>query len=107
MDIDVERIWKGLYQHDVFKYISDPFGFLDVARFAYKQNDPNSIKIFTVPIKDRLGKTHDCSSLQAMDIITRFEITSAGDDKAQIELIQTLQNKKVFLYSINLYILLI
>jgi hypothetical protein len=96
VDLNMDRCVNGLYDHDFFRLIADPFGFLDLARFddSCDKTDTKS-RTFTVPIKDRLSKTNEHQTCQDMDIITRFEVTSAGDERSQIELIQNLKNREV------------
>lgn len=74
--------------------VADPFGFLDLSYFAYNASPEKKRQIYKVPIKDRLSKKYETRNLKDLDLITRFEITSSGDEKEQIELIKNLQSNK-------------
>jgi hypothetical protein len=97
VNIDVTEYSNGFYKHSYFKMIADPFGFLDITRF-----DSEKKRIYRVPIKDRLANTDGCRNLQNLDIITRFEIASSGDNPDQLDLIEEFRNKKVCFKSINI-----
>jgi len=101
VDINVDKAStvNGFYKHENFKLIADPYGFLDVARFSDTSDEGTSRKVYTVPIKDRLGKKDDFRTLQDLSIITRFEVTSSGDNIEQLELINKLRNSKASLKS--------
>ncbi|KAI6183866.1 hypothetical protein M3Y97_00534600 [Aphelenchoides bicaudatus] len=98
VDLDLDKGAHGFYAHEFFRLIADPFGYLDLARFAVGADDLKySKRSFRVPIKDRLSKTNDQQTIQDLDLITRFEITSSGDDAAQNEIIENLRGKEACL----------
>lgn len=95
----IDECLHGLYKHKFFHLIADPLGFLDLVRFSQDSNETKKgLRTFKVPIKDRLSKTNEHQTTQDLDIITRFEVTSPGDDGTQLELINHLKNKEVSIW---------
>jgi hypothetical protein len=81
----------GFYIHPQFKLIADPYGYLDTAGYRARTR-----KYFTLPIRDVLGSTHDSRKLSDLDMLTRFEIASPGDDANQLEILDTYRNEVCF-----------
>jgi hypothetical protein len=90
VDIYFDENIHGFCKHQQFKLIADPYGFLVSTKYAYRLAKNAKIRrIFRVPIYDRLSKVHNTRKISDLDIITRFEIASPGDDQEQVELVDS------------------
>jgi len=94
VDVQTADNHHGFYKHKQFNLIADPYGYLDTVFFGAEKSNCDFRTVFTVPIKDRLGKVHDSRSIKDLEIITRFEIVSPGDDQDQISKVEECRAQK-------------
>jgi hypothetical protein len=83
----LDQTFHGFYKHKQFYYIADPYGYLESVRYTFRENpaDFEIPRVFTVPIRDRLGQVRDTRKVESLDIITRMEIMGPGDEENQID----------------------